>query len=311
MHKRQPSALAFPPDIPPASPAIELGIQRWAELRDKPLVSRFGGKSTSTPQPPLLSPAAEIQLGLQQGEFRAYLQPKVTLPDGRVDTVEVLARWHHPARGVIGPQHFIALMSRHRLLDGLLFELLEQCLAHQLARHAQGHTLGLAFNVSLDQLMNNQLLERLEARLRRHPLPASTLTFEITEDGPPIVPAQCVDNLARLSRLGVRLSLDDFGTGHSSLLRLCQLPFSEIKLAGEFTGDLQRYPIIAQHALALATDLGMQLVVEGIETQVQHERLCEMGIQIGQGFLYARPMPIELFDDWMQKRHRCKAAMAI
>lgn len=246
--------------------------------------------------------ANDVQLGLGLREFHAYLQPKFDLRTGQVDAVEVLARWQHPLRGVLGPEDFIALMARKQWLDELLFDLLEQGLAYQLKLYHQGRLLGLAFNLSLSQLDSSTLIDRLEVRLRQHPLPLSTITFEITEDGPAVICPASIKQLERLSQLGVRLSLDDFGTGCSSLWRLCQLPFNEIKLAGEFTrlfDGARHYSAVIHSTLALANELGVQLVVEGIETEMQRSRLLALGARIGQGFLCARPMPIEAFHRWM------------
>ncbi|MGY2281299.1 EAL domain-containing protein [Pseudomonas monsensis] len=253
-----------------------------------------------------LPDADDVLRGLWRREFRAYLQPKFDLRTGKVDAAEVLARWHHPRRGVLGPASFIPLMARKQWLDELLFELLEQGLALQLKLHDQGMLLGLAFNVSLVQLQNSLFLDGLKTRLLRHRLPLSLLTFEITEDGPADA-SGCFEQLNRLSSLGVRLSMDDFGTGYSSLLRLCQVPFHEIKLAGNFTrflGRPGRYRPVIRNALALAEDLGMSLVVEGIETVEQCDSLHQMGARMGQGFFCAKPMLIDAIEGWMSKPYR-------
>jgi EAL domain-containing protein (putative c-di-GMP-specific phosphodiesterase class I) len=253
--------------------------------------------------PAKLPNADDVQLGLRRREFVAYVQPKFDLRTGQVNSTEVLARWHHPLYGVLSPATFISVMAREKWLDKLFFELLEQSLTYQIKLHDQGRLIGMAFNLSLSQLMNDTLIDRLETRLHQHPLPLSSLTLEITEDGPGVVCAISVEQLNRLRLLGMCLSIDDFGTGYSSLLRLCQVPFSEIKLAAEFTrfiGGPSHYRVVIRNTLALATDLGMQLVVEGIETVAQHDHLCEMGARIGQGFLCARPMEVDVFEGWIQ-----------
>jgi len=248
----------------------------------------------------------DVQGGLRRREFIAYLQPKFDLRTGQVNSAEVLARWHHPRWGVLSPATFIPVMKREECLDKLLFELLEQSLACQLRLYDQGILIGMAFNLSLAQLINGKLVEHLETRLRRHPLPLSSLTFEITEDGPIGASATNVEQLNRLHLLGVRLSIDDFGTGYSSLLRLCQAPFSEIKLAEEFTRLIEgppHYLAVIRNTLALAVDLNMELVVEGIETTVQRDRLHNMGVQIGQGYLCAQAMPTPVFEKWGKNSH--------
>lgn len=249
-----------------------------------------------------LPSANEVRLGLHHGEFHAFLQPKFDLLTGHIYAVEVLARWLHPYRGLLGPGQFLPLMRREQWLNELLFNLLEQSLACQLRLHAQGRLLGFAFNLSLVQLRSDVFIDRLTARLRKHPLPASTLTFEITEDGPSTANSTEVEQLKALRRLGVRLSMDDFGTGYSSLWRLCQAPFSEIKMAQEFTKSIDspgHYRTVMRQAVALAAHLDMQLVVEGIETELQRAQLVQMGVRCGQGYLRAKPMTVTAFESWV------------
>ncbi|WP_085700735.1 EAL domain-containing protein [Pseudomonas sp. B26(2017)] len=240
--------------------------------------------------------AQEIRKGLRQGEFKAFLQPKFDLNSNALLSVEVLARWKHPDHGLLAPAVFIPTMFRENLLDDLLHNLLKQGLAHQIVLHDKGQRFGFAFNLSLSQLSNTNFLEKLISRLEKHPLPLASVTFEITEDGPAIADEVCIKSVIRLRQLGVRLSLDDYGTGQSSLFRLCQLPFDEIKLAGEFTRQIlssSKHRSIARTTVMLARELGIQLVVEGIETEEQRCCLSEMGVRIGQGYYCARPMPFE------------------
>ncbi|XVO84811.1 EAL domain-containing protein [Pseudomonas palleroniana] len=253
----------------------------------------------------------EIRRGLLQGEFQAYVQPKFDLGSNVVDSVEVLARWQHPDYGLLTPAAFIPTMARNYLLDDLLCELLDQGLLGQIELHENGRTLGIAFNLGLLQLASEQLVDRLMTRLRKHPLPLSSVTLEITEDGPAVASDVCVENVTRLRQLGVRLSLDDYGMGHSSLFRLCQLPFDEIKLAGEFTRYLlrsSRHRSITRTTVQLARELGMRLVVEGIETEEQRGMLVRKGVRMGQGYLCARPMPIDALLEWDARKDNGFAA---
>lgn len=254
-----------------------------------------------------LPSANDVQLGLWRREFRAYLQPKFDLRTSEVNAAEVLARWHHPLRGVLPPTYFIPLMKYERWLDVLLFELLEQGLAYQLKLHSQGRLINLAFNLSLSQLTCSRLVDRLRVRLLKHPLSLSALTFEVTEDGPATVSDAYIEQLNRLSCLGIRLSIDDFGTGHSSLLRLCQVPFNEVKLAGEFSRLIDssaRCQAVVRNTLVLANELGMQTVMEGVETDSQRNRLIELGGRVGQGYFCAKPMSIDKVKDWSQEAYQ-------
>ncbi|SFB39623.1 EAL domain, c-di-GMP-specific phosphodiesterase class I (or its enzymatically inactive variant) [Pseudomonas simiae] len=260
------------------------------------------GRRLTTPAKADTVDASEIRRGLLLGEFKAYVQPKFQLSNNAVDSLEVLARWRHPELGLLAPAAFIPTMIREQLLDDLLCELLDQGLAGQIQLHAGGRELGVAFNLSLMQLANPELVSHLMTRLKKHPLPLSSVTLEITEDGPAVADEICVQNAIRLRQLGVRLSLDDYGTGHSSLFRLCQLPFDEIKLAGEFTQQLLRSSMhrsVARATVMLARESGMRLVVEGIETEEQRHCLAQKGVRIGQGYLCARPMSADALLQWL------------
>ncbi|PMY42025.1 EAL domain-containing protein [Pseudomonas sp. GW456-L14] len=250
--------------------------------------------------------AIDIRRGLRRGEFQAYVQPKFDLQSQAVQGVEVLARWHSQ-RGLMTPAAFIYLMTREQLLDELLSSLLAQGLACQVELHRQGRELSFAFNLSLHQLASDSLVDQLAARLQQHPLPLSSVTLEITEDAFTSVSPAVQQRLVCLKELGVRLSMDDFGTGYSSLWRLNQLPFDEIKLAREFTAQLESSPrarAIVRHALFLAEDLGMQLIVEGIETQSQRSLLMQLGACFGQGYLCAEPMPVDSLGTWLKRSHQ-------
>ncbi|WP_134612102.1 EAL domain-containing protein, partial [Pseudomonas aeruginosa] len=200
------------------------------------------------------------------------------------------------------PSTFIAQMTSEYLLDELFCSLLEQGFSSQVELHEQGHEVGFALNLNLQQLANEALLGRLIARLQEHPLPLSSVTLEITEDATAGISPAIQQRLARLKAVGVRLSMDDFGTGHSSLWRLSQLPFDEIKLAREFTCQIEHSPrarTMVRHVLALARELGLTLIVEGIETEVQRSILMELGVRYGQGYLCAKPMPASSFGPWL------------
>lgn len=246
----------------------------------------------------------DVRRGLHSNEFQAYVQPKFDLRSQAVSSVEVLARWQHPLRGLLSPATFIALMAREHLLDELLYSLLEQGLSCQAELHRQGCEIGFAFNLSLQQLTSEALVANLISRLLDHPLPLSSVTLEITEDAAAHVPPAVLQRLARLKAAGVRLSMDDFGTGQSSLWRLSQLPVDELKLAGEFTRQIEHSPrarAIVRHALGLAGELGIPLIVEGIETTVQRSILMELGVHYGQGYLCTRPMPARSLGTWLHR----------
>ncbi len=191
------------------------------------------------------------------------------------------------------------------LLDELFFQLLEQGMKLQRHLLEQGESLELAFNLSPGQLGSSDIVADIKCALEQHQLPANLLTIEITETGLVEASALCLENLVRLRMMGCNLAIDDFGAGYSSLQRLCELPFNQIKLDGHFARELMHQPrcrAVVRASLALAQSLDMSLVVEGIETQDQLLILLEMKCSLGQGYWYARPMEEVIFLEWLNQR---------
>ncbi|MDR0208034.1 MAG: EAL domain-containing response regulator [Pseudomonas putida] len=261
------------------------------------LVKRYRALRSASPE--VLSPAelptlSDVQQGLDNGEFEAYYQPKVTLEGQALIGAEVLARWNHPQWGVLTPAHFLPVMEAHNLISRLFWQLFEQGLALQQSLKLEDRVVDLAFNLHPTQLACTALTERIPLLLKRFQVPAARIMFEITESSLISAPASSLENLVRLRMLGCGLAMDDFGAGYSSLDRLSELPFSQVKLDRAFVRKMQSQPksaAIISCAVALARALEISLVVEGVETAEQQARLIELGGTLAQGFLFARPMP--------------------
>lgn len=268
------------------------------------LVSRYQALRTAAPK--VLSDAelpslTDVQRGLDNGEFEAYYQPKVSLAGQQLEGAEVLARWTHPQWGVLSPAHFLPVMEQHDLLDRLFWQLFEQGLSLHKRLAAQGRVVNLAFNLHPAQLACSTLTERIPMLLKRAQVPAHSVMFEITESGLISAPASSLENLVRLRMLGCGLAMDDFGAGYSSLARLSELPFNQIKLDRSFVHKMQCQPrsaAIISCSVALARALDILLVIEGVETVEQQTHLLELGGTLAQGFLFARPMPESHFIDF-------------
>lgn len=261
------------------------------------------------PIPKRLSPANlptldDVQEGLDNGEFEAYYQPKVTLQGQNMAGAEVLARWNHPQWGVLTPAHFLSVMEEHNLIGRLFWQLFEQGLSLQQRLKLEGRAISLAFNLHPSQLACTALTERIPLMLRRAQVPATGVMFEITESSLISAPARSLENLVRLRMLGCGLAMDDFGAGYSSLDRLSELPFSQVKLDRVFVHKMQNQPksaAIISCAVALAQALDISLTIEGVETLEQQARLIELGGTLAQGFLFARPMPEYRLIDFCKK----------
>lgn len=245
----------------------------------------------------------EVRRALAGHQLHTYFQPKFNLQTGEVCSIEALARWHHPFKGVLPPSVFMPVIERCGLLDELLFQQLEHCLRLQRQAINQGFALNVALNLHAEQLVKPELTGQIQSALMAHDLPGSGLTFELTETGLLEEPAISLESLVRLRMMGCSLSIDDFGAGFSSLQRLCQLPFNEIKLDGEFVRGLEHEPrrrAVISSTLALGEALGMSVVVEGIETEEQRKVLLELGCKQGQGYLCARPMSAASLLNWLE-----------
>jgi EAL domain-containing protein (putative c-di-GMP-specific phosphodiesterase class I) len=236
----------------------------------------------------------DVRQAFAQRQLQTWFQPKFDLLTGEVCSIEALARWHHPFKGVMPPSVFIPAIEQCGLLDELLFMQLEQGLNLQRQASEQGFSLTVAFNLQVSQLANPHLIPRIRMVLDVHDLPGSGLMFELTETGLLEVPSASLERLTLLRLMGCGLSIDDFGAGFSSLQRLCQLPFNEIKLDAGFVRGVMHEPrcrAVISSTLALGDALGMAVVAEGIETEEQRQLLLELGCTHGQGYWCARPMP--------------------
>jgi diguanylate cyclase (GGDEF)-like protein/PAS domain S-box-containing protein len=231
---------------------------------------------------------ADLRRGLAAGELFLLYQPVVALPGGTLVGTETLARWQHPERGMVGPLEFIGVAERSGLIVDLgRWVLREAC--RQMAEWGPAAPPTINVNVSARQLHEPAFADDVAQALRDNGLEAGRLTMEITESTAVGGEATAL-SLARLRRLGVRLSLDDFGTGQSTLTLLATCPVDQIKLDRSFVPD-HRSDVIAAAVLQLARGFGVEAVAEGVETAEQAGRLTALGYERAQGFYFGRPMP--------------------
>jgi len=194
---------------------------------------------------------------------------------------------------------------------GFIRRLTRWTLDHAIAQGAcwrnSGSALALAVNISADDIGDVRLDSRIACLLTRHQLPPQLLTVELTESGFIEDPTRALRMLDAISALGVSLSIDDFGTGYSSLSHLARMPVHEVKIDRSFVQGLESDPEFApvvRSAIDMGHGLGLKVVAEGIETEAAATRLREFGCDVGQGYLYAKPMPLEAFEAWLVGRER-------
>jgi diguanylate cyclase (GGDEF)-like protein len=248
-----------------------------------------------------LAMAHELRHAIARGQLQLLYQPKIDALTLQVTAVEALLRWEHPTLGHVSPAAFIPVAERLGLIEDLGDWVLEQALAQAVQWRSAGLHMRVAINVSARQMRSEEFATRLEAGLNRLALPPSRFTCEITESAAGEDTAAARRAFSRLQRIGVHVSVDDFGTGHSSLAALRRLPARELKLDRSFVKEVVESPdalILVQAVVEMAHNLGLRVVAEGIETGCQRDLLVSAGCDELQGYLFARPMSAQAITIW-------------
>ena len=252
--------------------------------------------------PERLALLGELRDGIDRGELELRYQPKCALPGGEVTGVEALVRWRHPRKGLLPPDEFIPLAENTGLITGLTLAVLDSAVLEAGRWAAAGRPLGVAVNLSVRHLTDLQLPTQVDAVLRRHGLPARSLTLEVTESTIMNDTARAVTVLTGLRALGVRIAVDDYGTGYSSLAYLRQLDVDELKIDRSFIGNLtgsDNDEVIVRSTIELGHNLGLVVVAEGVEHAETWARLRELGCDVVQGYYVSRPLPADEFEAWL------------
>ena len=260
--------------------------------------------------PEKLALVAELRSALANDELTLFYQPKIELSSGETHGAEALIRWFHPRRGLVLPTEFIPLAESTSLIGPLTAWVIDRA-AKQIATWRR-LDLAISINVSAANLRDDSLTEQIVRTLAWHTVPLDRLEVEITETAVVDDPARAASVLRRLHDAGVRISLDDFGEGATSLVSLARLPLDELKIDRTFILDLENDPAqqaIVHSLIELGHRLGLSVIAEGIETEAAGALLTEMGCDAGQGFLYSRAVPPEQFEDWILGRRRAAAAV--
>ena len=238
-----------------------------------------------------LSLLSQLDDAIDKGEVWVAYQPKLELATGQIIGVEALARWTHPDKGPISPTEFIGAAEQHDRIERLTDYILDQAVAAAGSGYRQGRQLSLAVNLSARLLTDQDLPNRVSKCLARHGLPPGLLTLELTETAALAGSGQDIEMLNRLRDLGIKISIDDYGTGLSTLDYLKKVPASEIKIDQSFIKSLRDHRsdrVMVQSTIALAHSLGRIVVAEGVEDRETLELLTSMGCDVAQGFIIGR-----------------------
>lgn len=240
----------------------------------------------------------EIVEGLKSGEFEPHYQPQMDVASGRVNGAEALARWRHPRHGLTAPASFIPVLERAAQLNELTFLMLKKAAAACRAWRNSGLALKVAVNLSLVSLADTTLADRIAQAVQAQGLEPRHMVLEITETAAMTEVAPALENLARLRMRGFGLSVDDYGTGFSSLRQLTRVPFTELKIDRSFvTGCAQNSlsRAMVDSSVEMARRLEIESIAEGVETQSDWNALQAAGCVAAQGYFLAKPMEGPLF----------------
>lgn len=253
-----------------------------------------------------LQTVEELRGALARGELTCHYQPKVTLRDGTVRSVEALVRWEHPTRGLLGPDQFLPLAEQIGLIHPLTLAVLDLALAQARQWADDGTPLTVAVNLSVTDLLAGDLPADVRRLLKTHRLPPHALALEITEGVLMTDPARAKAVIDTLHGIGVGLSIDDYGTGYSSLAYLQDLAVDELKIDRVFISRLASDPrteAIVRSTVDLGHNLGLRIVAEGVEDAATLDALRSYGCDISQGYLHSRPLPAGQLTQWLRRQH--------
>lgn len=253
--------------------------------------------------------ADRLSQAIREGELLNHYQPKIAVATGEIEGVEALVRWLHPQDGMVFPDQFIALAEANGLIDALTSVVLAQALQDSAVWGAHGLRLKVAVNISMVSLAALAFPEMISALAAAAAVEPLSIVLEVTESQLMKDLRAPLEVLMRLRMRRFKLSIDDFGTGHSSLVQLRDVPFDELKIDRSFvhgahSNETNRTIFFA--SLRLAKELGLEVVAEGVEDQADWDFLQKTGCDLAQGYFIARPMPaqdlLEWVDSWRSRR---------
>ena len=247
--------------------------------------------------------AEELALALAAKEFRLYYQPVIDLSSRRVKGVEALARWQHPTRGILLPCLFLEQITNDGLMPALTDFVIKTSVQQASDLYQAGERLTVAMNVTASALLDLSLPDKISEMCKQHNLPPEMLILEVTEAEAMRDVTRTMDVLLRMRLRNIGVSIDDFGTGHSSLRELQRMPFSELKIDRSFVTDMsdkKDCEVIVNSIIDLGHNLGLKVIAEGIEHQSTWDMLRAKSCDFAQGFFMGNPMAAPDLTLWLE-----------
>jgi len=249
-----------------------------------------------------LNVLSDFRRALDADEIVVFYQPIMQMDGNRVHGAEALVRWQHPELGLLPPSDFMPIVEQTGLIGPMTRHVLDRAVAQCAAWRHAGQDLTVSVNLSVRNLLDPDLAGLISDLLRTYRLTPSALELEITESMLMSDPDRSLVTLTRLSQLGVGLSVDDYGTGYSSLANLRRLPIDELKIDRSFVSPMlsdESDLIIVRSTINLGHDLGLTVVAEGVEDEATLHRLEGLGCDLAQGYHFSKPLPAEAFNKWI------------
>lgn len=267
-----------------------------------------------TTQQQHLSLLGELRQAVESHQLRLYYQPKVSLSSANVSAVEALLRWHHPQRGMVSPAEFIPFAEHTGYIKVLTRWVIQEAVRQCAEWLEAGIRIEISVNISARDLMNRDLPDMVSNLLQQYAVPAALLCLEITESGFMEDPAHARNVLDQLSKLGLKLSIDDYGTGYSSLSYIMQLPVQELKIDRSFISRMVTnadISTIVRSTIDLGHNLGLKVVAEGVESKEGWNLLAQLGCDDAQGFYMSPPVDPETLLRWIRSREGAQSVEAL
>lgn len=274
-------------------------LERIGQVRRPP--PGTGGSSVAGPR---ALERDELGKALRHVEFLPHFQPQVSMQTGMICGVEALARWQHPEQGLLSPVHFIGSLEGTPLMPAFTLSMVDQSLRQLVEWRRIGLTsLKVSLNLSADMLADHGFIDRLDRVVQSLHLPPEAVVWEITETMVMNKLSQSLANVARLRLKGYGLAMDDYGIGYSSIQQLSRCPFTELKIDRAFVDGASQRPnrkVILESAIEMGHRLGVTTVAEGVENEADWQLLRELGCEMAQGYLIAKPMPATAIAPWIR-----------